>query len=123
LSGHETPIQSDKSENCLRPCIITFLAENSLWSPLILVSNYLLARSSLRPGALKLPAEDITAAVQKHARGDWGELDFEDSQLNDLRLQDGGPIASIYIASNGVKFYVLTESDRSVTTLLLPEEY
>ena len=78
----------------------------------------------ITPGAaLKLPAEDITAAVQKHARGDWGELDFENSQLNDLRLLEGGPIASIYIASNGIKFYVLTESDRSVTTLLLPEEY
>ena len=76
------------------------------------------------PGAaLKLPAEDVTAAVHKHARGDWGELDFENSQLNDLRLQEGGPIASIYRASNGVKFYVLTESDRSVTTVLLPEEF
>ncbi|MCI0540853.1 MAG: DUF6166 domain-containing protein [Verrucomicrobiales bacterium] len=75
-------------------------------------------------GALrKLPPEDITAAVRRHARGDWGELDFENAQLNDLRVQEGGPIASIYRASNGVKFYVLTESDRSVTTLLLPEEY
>lgn len=76
------------------------------------------------PGAMvKLPPEDVTVALQKHTRGDWGELDIEDSQLNDLRLQEGGPIASIYIASNGVKFYVLTESDRSITTVLLPEEY
>jgi hypothetical protein len=48
----------------------------------------------ITPGAaLKLPAEDITAAVQKHARGGWGELDFEDSQLNDLRLQEGGGLS------------------------------
>lgn len=78
----------------------------------------------ITPGAaLKLPLDDITAAIQKHARGDWGELDFENSQLNDLRLQEVRPIASIYRASNGVKFYVLTETDRLVTTVLLPEEY
>jgi hypothetical protein len=62
-------------------------------------------------------------AVRRHARGDWGELDFEDAQLNDLRIQEGGPIASIYRASNGLKFYVLTESSREVTTVLLPQEY
>jgi hypothetical protein len=78
----------------------------------------------ITPGAaLRVSAEDISAAIQKQARGDWGELDFEDSQLNDLRLQEGGPIASIYTSSTGLKFYVLTESDRSVTTVLLPEEY
>ena len=73
--------------------------------------------------ALKLPPEDITTAVQRHARADWGDIDFSDQQLNDLRLQEGGPVASIYTASNGLKFYVLTEADRSVTTVLLPEEY
>jgi len=74
--------------------------------------------------ALKLPPQEITAAVQRHARGDWGDIiDLEAQQLNDLRLQQGGPIASIYRASNGVKFYVLTEADRLVTTVLLPEEY
>ena len=78
----------------------------------------------ISPGAaLKLPAAEITAAIQKHRHGDWGELDFEDSQLNDLRLQEGGPIASIYRASNAVRFYVLTESSRAITTVLLPEEF
>lgn len=79
----------------------------------------------ISPGAaLKLPLKDITAAIQRHARGDWGDIiDFEDQQLNDLRLQEGGPIASIYKASNGIKFYVLTEADRATTTVLLPEEY
>src|SRR5438045_1669189 len=67
------------------------------------------------PGAAqKLPSEDIAAAVHKHAHGNWGDLDFGDSQLNDLRLLEGGTIASIYRASNCVKFYVITESDRSL---------
>jgi hypothetical protein len=73
--------------------------------------------------AQKLPPEDITTAIRRHSRGDWGDLDLEDQQLNDQRLEKGGPIASIYTASNGLKFYVLTEADRSVTTVLLPEDY
>ena len=86
--------------------------------------KFILGEIVVTSGALrKLPHEDITAAVRKHAQGDWGELDFENAQLNDLRIQEGGPIASIYRASNGVKFYVLTESNRALTTVLLPEEY
>ncbi len=50
----------------------------------------------ITPGAIaKLPPQDVTAALQKHARGEWGELDIEDSQLNDLRLQEGGSIAEV----------------------------
>jgi hypothetical protein len=78
----------------------------------------------ITPGAeLKLPAHEITTAVRRHANSDWGDIDFANQQLNDLRLLEGGPIASIYTASNGIRFYVLTESDRSTTTVLLPEEY
>ena len=78
----------------------------------------------ITPGAeLKLPAKDITAAVRRHGNSDWGDIDFENQQLNDLRLQEGGPIASIYTASNGLRFYVLTEADRATTTVLMPEEY
>ena len=71
----------------------------------------------------KIPAADIQAALQRHLRGDWGDLDAEDRQRNDEILERGGTLASIYTASNGVKFYILTEADRSATTVLLPEEY
>ena len=73
--------------------------------------------------ARKLPPEDITNAVRRHSQGDWGDINLEDQKLNVRRAEQGGPIASIYTASNGMKFYVLTERDRSVTTVLLPEEY
>ena len=73
--------------------------------------------------AAKIPTEDIAECVRRHGRGDWGEIDVADRELNDQRLRNGGPIASIYTASNGLKFYVLTEADRSLTTVLLPEEY
>jgi hypothetical protein len=76
------------------------------------------------PGAVsKVAPEDIAEALRRHSHGDWGEIDLADHQLNDQRLENGGPIASIYTASNGIMFYVLTEADRAITTVLLPEEY
>lgn len=78
----------------------------------------------ITPGAaLRLPPEDVTDALRRHARGDWGDLDSYDKQLNEQRLEHGNPLASIYRASNGIKFFVLTESNRRTTTVLLPEEY
>ena len=73
--------------------------------------------------AEKIPPADVQAALRRHLRGDWGEFGPEDRRRNDEILELGGTLASIYTASNGVKFYVLTESDRSVTTVLLPDEY
>jgi hypothetical protein len=55
--------------------------------------------------------------------GDWGELDEEDLAANERALIDGSRLFSIYYSSSYVKFYVITEWDRSVTTVLLPHEY
>ena len=71
----------------------------------------------------KLKAEDVIACIQRHARCDWGDLTEEDATLNDLSLQDEGRLLSAYSDSNGVKFWIITEWDRSVTTVLLPEDY
>ena len=57
------------------------------------------------------------------AVGCWGELDLEDRRQNELALERGSILVSIFRASNGTRFYVITEGDRSVTTVLLPEEY
>ena len=73
--------------------------------------------------ACKLNPVDVKAAIGRHARGDWGDLEPADWQVNDQRVVSGGPLASIYKDAKGKRFYVLTESDRSVTTVLLPEEY
>jgi hypothetical protein len=72
---------------------------------------------------LEYTAALIDDAVRRHGRGDWGEIGVDDMQANDMRATEGGTIASIYTSSTGIKFYVLTEADRSVTTVLLPEEY
>jgi hypothetical protein len=62
------------------------------------------------------------ALLGRHVRGDWGDLDDEDKQRNDEALTLGSRIFSAYLVE-GVKFWVITEADRSVTTILLPEEY
>ena len=66
-----------------------------------------------------------TEFLNRHVSGDWGELCEEDKELNDQALHDGNRILSAYETSAGYtrKIWVITEADRSVTTLLLPEEY
>lgn len=61
--------------------------------------------------------------LQRHLAGDWGELDENDVRGNELSLQHGWRILSSYSLSTGVKFWVITEADRSATTFLLPDEY
>ena len=76
------------------------------------------------PNALtSLTEEDIVAAIQRHQAGDWGDLPEEDRQENELSLQQGFRLLSAYCSAQGVKFWIITEADRSVTTLLLPEDY
>lgn len=66
---------------------------------------------------------DVVEAIQRHAFGDWGELCEEDRLENELSLQEGFRLVSAYASRNGVKFWIITEADRSATTVLLPEDY
>ena len=66
---------------------------------------------------------DYSQALQRHAQGDWGELCGEDQKSNEQALSGGGRIFSVYQSSDNVKFWIITESDYSVTTVLLPEDY
>lgn len=61
--------------------------------------------------------------LQRHQAGDWGEVSPEDKQENDFSVVQGFRILSAYTLNTGVKLWLLTEADRSYTTLLLPEEY
>jgi len=67
----------------------------------------------------------ITAyeATERHKNGDWGDLCDEDKQRNDEALKHGDRLLSVYRNENGTKFWIITEYDRSVTTILLPEDY
>lgn len=76
------------------------------------------------PNALNVIAhEEIQQALQRHVTGDWGDLDDDDKQANDEALVNGERLLSAYHTANGIKFWIITESDRSVTTVLLPEDY
>lgn len=87
--------------------------------------SFLLGRVVATRGAIaELTNDDIKVALGRHAVGDWGNLlDEDDRQANEQALQDGARLLSAYRSSAGVKFWIITESDRSVTTVLLPEEY
>lgn len=61
--------------------------------------------------------------LSRHVRGDWGEVCNEDKQLNDQALIDGDRLLSAYRTLKNVRIWVISEADRSATTLLLPEEY
>jgi len=74
------------------------------------------------PGVLSLPVDPLILALLQHQSGNWGDVCNEDWTSNDLALEHGDRILSSYIIS-GTKIWIITEWDRSVTTLLLPEEY
>lgn len=76
------------------------------------------------PGALdRVPHEERLIALGRHADGDWGDCCPEDWHSNNLALVDGLRLFSVYHTLGGAKFWIITEADRSVTTILLPEEY
>ena len=77
-------------------------------------------------GALRL-LEDANKAplefLSRHLRGDWGDLSPEDKAENELSLKQGLRLMSSYPITDRETLWIITEADRSVTTLLLPEEY
>jgi hypothetical protein len=88
--------------------------------------NFPLGRIVATPGAL----ETISDAgqlpdffLEKHCQGNWGDICNEDKQMNEEALISGGRLFSAYITNENEKIWVITESDRSSTTLLKPDEY
>jgi Protein of unknown function (DUF2958) len=61
--------------------------------------------------------------VRRHSKGDWGELDAHDVVENEFALEHGVRLLSAYTLKDGTRIWIITEADRSVTTILLPEEY
>ncbi len=67
--------------------------------------------------------DDLVAAIDKHLRGDWGDVSKEDWTSNELALKEGYRLISSFKDRTGTKFWIITEADRSLTTILLPDEY
>ncbi len=73
--------------------------------------------------ALEASGDDPTAYLVRHIAGDWGDIDEHDRRENELSLIHGFRLLSAYTLKTGTKIWVITEADRSATTVLLPEEY
>jgi hypothetical protein len=86
--------------------------------------KFRMGRLVVTAGAIiALTPDDISRAIARHVSGDWGNLDEHDRKRNDESLEFGGRFFSQYFAQDGTKFWIVTECDRSVTTILLPREY
>jgi len=90
------------------------------------VHHFALGTVVSTPGAMmafeesgQLPQEFL----HRHSAGDWGDLDEHDRQANEQALREGGRLLSAYATKHGIRIWVITEHDRSVTTLLTPSEY
>lgn len=73
--------------------------------------------------ALQSAGQTAIELLQRHVVLDQGELDDEDQQANEEGVANGERILSSYLLKDGTKLWVITEADRSVSTLLLPNEY
>lgn len=70
-----------------------------------------------------IPHDQMMGAIGRHLRGDFGHICEADKISNDKALEHGGRILSAYRTHDNIEFWVITEADRSVTTVLLPEDY
>jgi len=90
-----------------------------------------LGQTVATPAALKAiqqAGQSPAEFLDRHVRGDWGDLCDEDEQANEDALQDGSRILSAYHTSTGQKIWIITEAAdeddrREATTILLPDEY
>lgn len=86
--------------------------------------SFELGRLLITPTAqLEVDPSDVVEAIHRHAAGDWGDLEPEDREENNLSLREGLRLLSSYEDRRGVRFWIITEADRSATTILLPDDY
>jgi hypothetical protein len=90
----------------------------------VFLPHFQLGQLVATPNALEhVPNEEIMASLKRHAQCDWGDLDAEDKKANDHAFAHGERLFSAYLSTAKVKFWIITEADRSITTVLLPEDY
>lgn len=70
-----------------------------------------------------VPRHELLDAYQRHEHCDWGDVCDSDRMRNDRAVRNMERLLSVYHSSDGVKFWIITEADRSHTTILLPSEY
>ena len=87
-------------------------------------TKFELGQVLITPGAYEeLNLRDAAEGLHRHAKGDFCEVSEEDKALNEEAIETGGRILSAYFDRLDVKYWIITEADRSATTILLPSEY
>lgn len=102
------------------------MTDNSKRPPTTAKPLFALGQVVATPGALNAMTElgiVPLALIHRHVTGDWGDLGAEDQQQNLLAIRSGTRVFSSYKLSVSTKVWIITEADRSSTTLLLPDEY
>lgn len=85
-----------------------------------------LGQVSLTPSVEELRVNnmiDVSALISRHVSGDWSDMCADDIQANKDAIADGCRVFSSYKLNDSDKIWIITEHDRSHTTLLLPQEY
>ena len=89
-------------------------------------ARFALGRILITPGAeeaLQIAGQKASEFFRRHSICDWGELSDEDVKRNELALEKGFRLLSRYQTTKGEPVWIITEADRSATTILLPIEY
>lgn len=110
--------------NLLTPQDFLSLSDYEAEKPVKTNLPFPLGRTVITANAQKnLSNSDIQNALNRHQSGDWGELCEEDKKINEEALKEGEQILSVYTSAEGKRFWVITEADKSCTTVLMPEDY
>jgi hypothetical protein len=91
---------------------------------IVTIAKFAIGHLVATPNALAhIRDEEIKTALVRHSTCDWGDLDKEDWNANERALREGGRLFSQYYSKDRIKFWIITEADRSSTCVLLPEDY
>ncbi|WP_437191533.1 hypothetical protein [Planctomicrobium sp. SH527] len=71
----------------------------------------------------QLSASEVQQALRRHLAGDWGDCEPDDAATNEDALLHGERLLSVYHTAESVTFWIITEADRSATTVLMPDDY
>jgi hypothetical protein len=100
--------------------------QNSSTTQPATITRFALGQTYITPGAeeaLMIAGQTPIEFLRRHMSRDFGELADEDVQENEVSLREGFRVLSAYSTSRGQRLWIITEADRSSTTILLPDEY
>lgn len=102
------------------------LRQNSSTTRPNINARFALGETFITPGAqeaLDIAGQTAIQFLRRHMSTDWGEVSEDDAHENEVSLREGFRLLSAYRTAKGQKIWIITEADRSATTILLPSEY